>query len=97
MKYLVGAMMITVLSCSAAYAEEKPYYRYSSGINVLMEKCLEAYDKGYAVRTDTFNQGNQGATYQYWLLGDYVYRLTFRAGINNREFKCTKHRTALIK
>ena len=93
MKYLVGAMMITVLSCSAAYAKEKPYYTYGDGINVVIEQCLEAYDKGYAVRT----QADQGATYQYWLLGDYVYRLTFRVGINDREFKCTKHRTALIK
>ena len=71
MKYLVGAMMM-VLSCSAAYAEEKPYYRYSGGKNVLIEKCLEAYDKGYAVRNDTFNQVGRGSTYQFWLLGDYV-------------------------
>ena len=113
MKYLVGAMMITVLSCSAAYAKKKPYYTYGDGKNVLMEKCLEAYDKGYTVRSLSSDnrgmwQGNSVGANKYWshryaLLGDRVYQLTLLAG-SGYEFngfkgkiKCVEYKTTLVE
>ena len=113
MKYLVGAMMMTALSCSAAYAEEKPYYTYGDGKNVLIEKCLEAYDKGYTVRSvESDNRGmyqgssvggNKYWSHRYVLFGDRVYQLTLFAG-SGYEFnsfkgkiECVEYKTALVE
>ena len=112
MKYLVGAMMMTVLSCSAAYAEEKPYYTYGDGKNVLIEKCLEAYDKGYTVRSvDEDNSFSNRGTFtadKYWshryaLLGDRVYQLTLWTGSRYNfygfkgKIKCVEYKTTLVE
>ena len=107
MKYLVGAMMITVLSCSAAYAEKKPYYTYGDGKRVLIEKCLEAREKGHAIGVITDdNQGSfKGETIQankWWsqesfLLGDRLYALLLKSGKGYREFNCTEYKTTLVE
>ena len=105
MKYLVGAVMMTVLSCSAVHAEEKPYTQYGGGKNVLMEKCLEAYDKGYTLRSNNGDNSytEKGTTYgptklwsdHYFLLEDRVYRLIFYVGKKkeNRRITCMEYST----
>ena len=107
MKYLVGAMMITVLSCSAAYAKEKPYYTYGDGKRVLIEKCFEASEKGHAIGVITDDneallrgeiiQANKWWSLKSFLLGDRLYTLLLKSGKGYREFSCKEWKTTLVE
>ena len=113
MKYLVGAMMITVLSCSAAYAEKKPYYTLGKGKNVLIEKCVEAFEKGHTIRSNNGDNsgiiqgesfgGNKFWSNRYALLGDRVYRTWLRTGSGYNfdgsgiRVECVEYKTTLVE